>query len=207
MPGSKKKEGRKQNMEKPIKTVACVIGRSASGKTALAKAACAGLKLRMVRSYTTRPPRANELKDPERSDHYFVDKAEFRRIMAEESPVAYTEINGNEYCATEAELMASDVYVIDPEGYETLRAWAGGRHELKAVYVSTDRGRAAKRLKGRRESAAAQEARWASEDAQFTKFEDEEGYDILVPNNGTYEEGVRRMEDALRAVFGGKEEA
>lgn len=180
-----------------MKTVICVLGRSASGKTALAKEACARTGLRMVRSYTTRAPRASELKNPERCDHYFVDKAEFDRIMAEETPVAYTKINEFEYCATEAEFARADVYVIDPEGLERLRQWVGDRYRLITLYVSASRENAIKRLADRQESVEVQEARWAAEDEQFDRFEDNEAYDIRISNNGTFEEGVRCMQAVL----------
>ena len=184
-------------MSQDVKTVICVLGRSASGKTALAKEACARTGLKMVRSYTTRAPRANELENPERSDHYFVDKATFDRIMAEETPVAYTKINGYEYCATEAEFAGSDVYVVDPEGYDRLKKWAGNRYNLVALYVSTSRENAMARLGDRKESPEEQAARWAAEDEQFARFEDGEEYDIRLSNNGTFENGVRLMQTVL----------
>ena len=157
----------------------------------------------MVRSYTTRPPRANELANPEKSDHYFVDKTTFDRIMAEETPVAYTKINGYEYCATKAEFAKSDVYVIDPEGFDRLKEWAGDRYNLLALYVSTSRENAMKRLGNRQESIEAQAARWTAEDEQFARFENGAEYDICLSNNGTFENGVKCMQTLLLAFIDG----
>ena len=37
-----------------------IVGRSSSGKTSIASAACDRLGLKLVKSYTTRPPRNEE---------------------------------------------------------------------------------------------------------------------------------------------------
>ena len=62
--------------KKPIKFL--FVGRTATGKSSIAEAVSNKMGLRVVKSYTTRPPRESELFG--RSDHYFVSDEEFDEI-------------------------------------------------------------------------------------------------------------------------------
>ncbi len=90
-----------------------IIGRTATGKTALAHAlADRGLKL--LRTTTTRPQRG-----PEDVDYTFITDAQAAQIPNEDK-VLKTSIAGYEYFTTMADLEAADVCILDPDGYQAL---------------------------------------------------------------------------------------
>ena len=106
------------------------IGRTASGKSSIAKAVCEKMGLKQVKSYTTRPARPGE--DNDNADHYFITKEEFDLIMSEhiDRVAAYTKINDFEYCTTTDILDKSDIYVIDPDGVNILKTNCGDKYEF-----------------------------------------------------------------------------
>ena len=108
------------------------IGRTASGKSSIAKEVCRRLGLKQVKSYTTRPKREGETE--ENSAHYFVTKDDFEFIMSDSQVnngiAAYTEINGYEYCTTIDILDDSDIYVIDPDGVEYLKNHCTNKYDF-----------------------------------------------------------------------------
>lgn len=87
----------------------CIMGRSASGKSTLAREAAKHFNYKVVKSYTTRPIRPGE--NPETTDHIFITKRDV--IQYEGHMVAKTEINGYLYFTTIEMLRESDIYVID----------------------------------------------------------------------------------------------
>ena len=101
------------------KLVFLFIGRTASGKSSLARYMCEALELKQVKSLTTRPPRDGEITGSE--DHYFISKDIFNKINQKCTFAAYTEINGYKYATTVEELRHSDIYVIDPNGVKYLK--------------------------------------------------------------------------------------
>lgn len=97
-------------------TVFCIIGRTASGKSTIVNAVAKDFNLKILKSYTTRARRQNEIGD--NCDHTFIsvnDVDKYRDDM-----VAYTERAG--YCsfATKEQLMSSDIYIINPSGFSDL---------------------------------------------------------------------------------------
>lgn len=88
------------------------VGKSASGKTTIAKMLEGRHNLVQVQSYTTRPPRFEG--EP---GHIFVSEEDFPN---EEDIVAYTMYNGYEYCATLEQVQEADIYVVDVDGVETI---------------------------------------------------------------------------------------
>lgn len=115
------------------KTIFLIAGRSAVGKSSLAREACKRLGLKMVKSYTTRPMRPNE--DSETSDHIFITPEEVEQFR--QDIVAYTRINGYEYFVTSDILSQSDVYVIDPNGIDSLIRNVGESYRFVQIYIST----------------------------------------------------------------------
>ena len=86
------------------------VGPSGSGKTAVAEYLESTQGYKSVQSYTTRSPRyENE------TGHIFVSNDEFDKLQ---DLVAYTEYNGNKYCATSEQVDEADIYVIDVPGVE-----------------------------------------------------------------------------------------
>ena len=74
------------------------------------------MKLKVLKSYTTRARRKNEV--GKHCDHTFISADDVNKYMND--MVAYTERSG--YCsfATESQLMNSDLYIINPSGYSDL---------------------------------------------------------------------------------------
>lgn len=87
-----------------------LVGASGSGKSTIADIFVNEIGLEVVQSYTTRPPRT-----PDEKGHTFISQNEFQKL---ENLVAYTNFNGFEYCATQAQVDNADIYVIDPAGIE-----------------------------------------------------------------------------------------
>lgn len=90
-----------------------IVGRSSSGKTSIASAACSELGLKLVKSYTTRPPR-NEKESINSKDHIFITEDDVEKYK--DDIAAYTEINGYKYFTTMDQIDECDAYVIDPNG-------------------------------------------------------------------------------------------
>lgn len=87
-------------------------GRSASGKTTIAENLADKYEYTQVYSYTTRKPRFDG-----EIGHVFITEEEFNNLG---ELAAYTFYNGNHYGTTFEQLNASNIYVIDVPGIETL---------------------------------------------------------------------------------------
>lgn len=103
------------NCQHPRKVLTLLVGESGSGKTVVADFLKNIFGMRVLQSYTTRPPRCEG-----EDGHIFVSEEEFEAL---ENKVAYTEFDGYKYCATKAQIEESDIYIIDPDGIETLKKY------------------------------------------------------------------------------------
>ena len=180
------------------KTIFLIAGRSAVGKSSLAREACKRLGLKLVKSYTTRPMRKNE--DPETSDHIFIkpeDVEQFRHDI-----VAYTCINGYEYFVTSDILKQSDVYVIDPNGIENLIQNAGESYRFVQIYISTPYKIALERAIKRGDKNF--EERRISENSQFEQYEKNEPWDYFIGNTGDFESTMEVLVDIMSNNWEGK---
>lgn len=113
---------------KESKPILLLCGESGAGKTSVAE----GLEekgLKILKSYTTRPPREGD------TSHTFVSDEEFDKILAHQSVVAFTDYGDYRYCATEEQVNQSDVYVIDVAGIEYFREHYKGYRKPLAVYI------------------------------------------------------------------------
>lgn len=141
--------------------VTLIVGRTASGKSTLAKM-LENMGAKILKSYTTR-----EKRNASDTDHIFITKEEAKTFSHK---VATTVINGNEYFATLEQFEDSDFYIIDPCGIETfLETMPDTKFEV--IYVD-----AKKKLRKERfmERGATEEdflARDNAENEQFTNFE------------------------------------
>ena len=113
---------------KPTKFL--IIGRTASGKSSIAKAVCEKLGLNQVISYTTRPRRP---KEKDCVDHIFITEEDVEKYK--DDIAAYTEINGYKYFTTYDVLDKSDVYVIDPIGVDNLKLKCGDQYRFIEIYI------------------------------------------------------------------------
>lgn len=178
------------------KSLILVVGRTASGKTEIVKKVAKKYGLSVVKSYTTRPPRKEEVENGlENADHIFISEEEFDKLTG---IVAETTINGYRYCTTADELNKSDFYVIDPNGISTLKMDEIDRR-LVQFYIYTDE----KIRKGRYQARTTSnfEEREKAESAQFDKYEVQHNYDIMIYNNGTIEQAMEVFESYMKLVL------
>ena len=95
--------------------VILLIGESGSGKNTVQDNLEKLYGCVPLLSYTTRPKRT-----PDENTHTFVTMEEFKQIIKNETVVAFTNFDGNLYCATDKQLEQSDVYIIDIKGLQKL---------------------------------------------------------------------------------------
>lgn len=118
--------------------VFCLVGRSGSGKTTVAKELSKDYNV--IQSYTTRPPRyENEW------GHTFVESYPHEHVP---KTIAYNEFNGYEYWATEDQVKGKSIYIIDPAGDELLRAL--NKYQVVTIYFTLDPMIAYDRMVGER---------------------------------------------------------
>ena len=156
-------------LSKPLKFL--FIGRTASGKSSIAKAVCKRMGLTQVVSYTTRPMRKSEKNG---SDHIFITDEEVSQY--EDDIAAYTEINGYKYFTTYDMIDKADIYVIDPIGVDNLKIKCG---EERA------------RIRGDKLKDFKQ--RWVSENQQFTDYENRHTFAWHLRNDRPFDESVDKV--------------
>lgn len=175
---------------KPVKFL--VVGRTASGKSTIVKEVCKKCGLKQVKSLTTRPPRPGEIDNPE-CDHYFVSDEEFDDIINQKGCAAYTEINGYKYATTFDELNNSDIYVIDPNGVDSLKAACGDRYKFIEIYIRVPYTTAKKRYMERGGTGVEFKSRYDKESGQFKEYENAQAFDYHILNDGSIEESIEMM--------------
>lgn len=180
------------------KTIITVAGRTAAGKSLIAKKLADKLSLKVLQSYTTRQPRPDEIADPEHSDHIFISDEEFDKLT---DIAAETEINGVRYCTTMEKLNECDFYVIDPEGINYLKDKHGRDFRIVQFYIYADEKVRKERFKKRGKKASDFDSRNTAEDEQFKAYEDYHKYDIIIYNNRTIDEAVEMMSAYVSIVM------
>lgn len=180
------------------KTIITIAGRTAAGKSIIAKKLAERLGLTVLKSYTTRAPRPDEIANPADADHIFVSEAEYDKLT---DIIAETCINGNRYCTTKEILKNSDCYVIDPDGLSYLKKNLEPVFRLAQFYVYADEDIRKKRFMERGKSESEFRVRSDAENEQFSTYEDEHGYDIIIFNNGNIENAVDIMESYVKLII------
>ena len=162
------------------KTIIAIAGRSSSGKTYIAKRLSTILGYKEVVSHTTRPIRSNETNGVE---HWFDSKEEFQNVLDNQTVIAYTKIGEYEYCATLEDIEDNCIYVIDPLGIEYLKEHFKDQINLKIIYIYCDEYIRRARASTRSDFKVAWEDRNKAEDEQFTEFEANRPWDLLIDNS------------------------
>ena len=180
------------------KTIITIAGRTAAGKSIIAKKLAERLGLTVLKSYTTRAPRPDEIANPADADHIFVTEAEYDKLTG---IIAETCINGNRYCTTKEILKDSDCYVIDPDGLSYLKKNLEPGFRLAQFYVYADEDIRKKRFMERGKPESEFRVRSDAEDKQFESYEDEHGYDIIIFNNGNIEDAVDIIESYVKLII------
>lgn len=106
-----------------MKNIYLICGSSGTGKSTLVEKLEKKHGMTAVRSYTTRQQRT-----PEENGHIFVTEEEFDKLRL----AALTTFDGYRYGATEEQIDAADLYILDPAGIEYMRI---GYHGSKGIVV------------------------------------------------------------------------
>lgn len=171
---------------KPLKFL--FVGRTASGKSSIAKAVGDKMGLKQVVSYTTRPMRKNEKNG---SDHIFISDDDVDRYK--DDIAAYTEINGYKYFTTFDIINDSDIYVIDPNGIDNLKIKCGDKYDFIEIYIRTPQKIAEERARKRGDKLKDFKERWVSENKQFSDYESRHTFAWHLRNDRPFEESVDKV--------------
>lgn len=167
----------------------CIIGRSASGKSTITNNVANKLGMKILKSYTTRTMRKEETFD--NLDHIFITKGEVN--LYKNNMIAYTERSG--YCsfATKQQLLESDFYIINPDGYNELKQNIKDLNvELIPVYIKIPYSENIKRAKARGDYDSWLE-NYKKENIEFSDYEKHGDIYYYVLNIGTVEESTNKL--------------
>jgi guanylate kinase len=157
----------------------CVVGRTGSGKDTLVNKLCDKLSLRKVLSYTTRKQRDNN-----DNTHLFVNEDLYQAHKCLGVISAETVINGNRYWTVNDQLLYNDVYIIDPDGLETLKNNEIYKQlNIITVYIRVPEStRKSRVLVSRGDDEEVFKNREQSESEQFDRMLRNESFDYCITN-------------------------
>ena len=173
-------------LSKPIKFL--FIGRTASGKSSIAKAVCERMGLKRLISYSTKP---QGKKSNEDYDHIYMRDEDVCRYI--DDMAAHTEVDGFKYFSTFEQLEDSDVYVIDPNGLDDLKIKCGDKYDLVEIYIRTPQKIAEQRAKLRGDNLKSFKQRWVAENQQFTNYENRHTFAWHLRNDRPFDESVNKV--------------
>ena len=110
-------------------------------------------------------------------------KEEFDDLMQNNTVIAYTKIGEYEYCALLEDIGDNAIYIIDPHGIEYLKQNFKNQINLKIIYMYCDEYIRRARASTRSDFKIAWEDRNKAEDEQFTEFEMNRPWDLLIDNS------------------------
>ena len=174
------KNENKKNQQTEKKTILCTVGRTGSGKNYISERLSTILDYPLVVSHTTRPKRDNETNGVE---HWFDTKEEFDTLIQNNTMIAYTKIGEYEYCALLEDIDDNAIYIIDPHGIEYLKQNFKNQINLKIIYMYCDEYIRRARASTRSDFKTKWEQRNKDEDAQFTEFESNRKWNLLIDNS------------------------
>lgn len=153
----------------------CIMGETASGKDTLTKKLCEDTGMKAIVSYTTRPRRTNE-----GDTHIFVDDSVYEQMK--DNLAAYTEINGFRYWTTIEQIYDNDIYIIDPNGLETLENLGLEDIDICSIYINVPLEVRLERALYRGDSVEDFFSRNKSEMRQFIQMKAAGGFDYSISN-------------------------
>ena len=153
----------------------CIMGETSSGKDTLTKKLCEDTGMKAIVSYTTRPRRTNE-----GDTHIFVDDSVYEQMK--DNLAAYTEINGFRYWTTIEQIYDNDIYIIDPNGLETLENLGLEDIDLCSIYINVPIDVRLERALYRGDSLEDFFSRNKSEMKQFIQMKAAGGFDYAISN-------------------------
>ena len=175
-------------------TLYCILGRTSSGKSSIAKEAAKKLNMTVLKSYTTRSMRPGETVD--NSDHIFISPDDVEKYKP--NMVAYTDRVG--YCsfATKEQILNSNFYIIDPVGLYTLKLKTRDIDvRLVSIYITTPYTTAEERARKRGDYDSWKQ-NYAAENDSFSNFEKSHLIDYRILNDRSLKTSVEKMINIIR---------
>lgn len=151
-----------------------MVGQSGSGKDSLANM----LKhdgYKILKSYTTRPPRKGEV-----DTHIFIKPEEVEKYK--KNMIAYTKIGNYSYFATKTQLLDSDVYIIDPIGIKYLKEKCNDIRFVTIFINVPEKERFDRALHIRKDNIEEIKKRFKAEKKQFDEFKLNADFDYSICN-------------------------
>lgn len=178
-----------------------IIGRTASGKDALANMLIQNQNWKFLKSYTTRQPRT-----PDENTHTFITKKEADAFNKEDI-ITDAVINGIKYFCTKDQLIEADSYIINPDALPKLfEKFPNVFFQIVYIKAISDEKRkemAIKRAKtaGNESEIQIFETRNEAENKEFSEFENKladysfhgSNYDTIVLENDYDEQTLHNM--------------
>ena len=155
----------------------CIMAESAAGKDTLIDRLCQISNFTQLISFTTRPQRDNE-----GETHLFVSTDMYEAMKNNDEIAAYTYINGNHYWSTISQLYNSDLYAIDPQGVESLKALNLPNLRIVTIYINVPEDIRKERAMSRGDNPNVYRARCLSERNQFRDMKKNMDVDYVIPN-------------------------
>lgn len=153
----------------------CVMAETGAGKDTLVKRLCEDTGMKAIVSYTTRPRRTNE-----GDTHIFVDDSVYEQMK--DNLAAYTDINGFRYWTTIEQIYDNDIYIIDPNGLETLENLGLEDIDICSIYINVPLEVRLERALYRGDSLEDFFSRNKSEMRQFIQMKAAGGFDYAISN-------------------------
>lgn len=153
----------------------CVMAETGAGKDTLVKRLCEDTGMKAIVSYTTRPRRTNE-----DDTHIFVDDSVYEQMK--DNLAAYTEINGFRYWTTIEQIYDNDIYIIDPNGLETLENLGLEDIDICSIYINVPLEVRLERALYRGDPVEDFFSRNKSEMRQFIQMKAAGGFDYAISN-------------------------
>ena len=149
-----------------------LVGSSGAGKTKISEYLRDHHNFRILKSYTTRPKRADS-----KDDHIYIKDEDVAKIHNKK---AYNKYNGHHYFATEEQCDKSDAYVCDVAGLKQLKE-NYNKKIILSIYVETSHAVRIQRMRLRGDSEEFIEERLNTDKKEFENVKEE--CDFIVNND------------------------
>lgn len=176
-------------IERYMKPVFLIIGRSAVGKSEITNRTAKALNMNVLKSYCTRPRRANEI--GEDVDHTFISPEDVSKYK--DDIVAYFKREDAELFATKTQVQECDFYIINPHGVNELKKYNIPNIRYIEVYIRVPKIVQTHRAIQRGDSIDSFLSRYDEENEQFLEYEKEAKFDYHILNDGTIDEAVQKL--------------
>jgi guanylate kinase len=179
---------------KGVEIMIVIVGESASGKSTLARSIVEKSKdLKLVVTYTTRPPRDGEI---DGIDYHFVSDECFEQMIKDCKFVEYTTYRGWYYGTAASDCLSEkSVVVLNPTG---LRAVKRIGYEVTSIYLNVDRRSRLIKMLNRGDNIEEAYRRSLSDEGQFAEIGRET---TAVLDNPKYQHSVEELTNQALAII------